>query len=184
MVQDFGKQKGFTPLNAASGQQSRLPAGRRDYLTGFTLLEMIFAITIISVGVLGIYNGMSFAIANTQKAREYFMGAYLAQEGIEIVKNMRDTNWVASAPWDSGLICSSGCEADYTTSSTLPAYTGRYLKIDSNGFYNYDAGADTIYKRKITVDEPGTSTLNITVDVYFNGVTTTVKEDIRNWYIP
>ena len=157
---------------------------------GFTLLEMIFAITIISVGVLGIYNGMSFAIANTQKAREYFMGAYLAQEGIEIVKNMRDTNWVASAPWDSGLICGSGCEADYNTASSTffshlyNATGGRYLKIDSSGFYNYDNGADTIYKRKIIVGETGTSTINITVDVYFNGVTTTVKEDIRNWYLP
>jgi len=154
---------------------------------GFTLLEMIFAITIISVGVLGIYNGMSFAIANTQKAREFFMGAYLAQEGIEIVKNMRDTNWVANSAWDSGLICGSGCEADYSTASSTfssTPYTGRYLKMDPGGFYNYSSGTSTIYKRKITVNEPGTSTINITVDVYFKGVTTTVKENIRNWYLP
>jgi len=157
---------------------------------GFTLLEMIFAITIISVGVLGIYNGMTFAIANTQKAREYFTGAYLAQEGIEIVKNMRDTNWVAGEPWDSGLLgfgCENGCEVDYNTASStfFAAYNGRYLKIDSNGFYNYNNGADTIYQRKVTVDKPdfSTSTMNITVDVYFKGVTTTIKEDIRNWYI-
>ena len=163
-----------------------------DRQKGFTLLEMIFAITIISVGVLGIYNGMSFAIANTQKAREYFMGAYLAQEGIEIVKNMRDTNWVADGNWDDGLIgsCESGCEADYATASStfsLNPYNntgGRYLRIDSNGFYNYDNGPETIYKRKITVEEPAssTSTINITVDVYFSGVTTTIKENIRDWY--
>ncbi|MFA5742970.1 MAG: prepilin-type N-terminal cleavage/methylation domain-containing protein [Candidatus Paceibacterota bacterium] len=160
-----------------------------DRQKGFTLLEMIFAITIISVGVLGVYNGMSFAIANTQKAREFFMGAYLAQEGIEIVKNIRDTNWVASVPWDSGLLdidCTSGCQADYLTN--LSAYAGSYLQIDSNGFYNYGSGLYSIYKRKITIDNPSdpdtaTSTINIIVDVYFNGVTTTVKEDIRNWYL-
>lgn len=156
---------------------------------GFTLLEMIFAITIISVGVLGIYNGMSFAISNTQKAREYFMSAYLAQEGIEIVKNMRDTNWVAGESWDSGLICESGCEADYNTaSSTFSSNvygSGRYLEIDANGFYSYEGGSPTIYKRKITTSRPvgSTSTISIIADVYFKGVTTTVRQEIRNWYI-
>ena len=148
---------------------------------------MIFAITIISVGVLGVYNGMSFAISNTQKAREHFMSAYLAQEGIEIVKNMRDANWIVGSEWDEGLVCANGCEADYNTaSSTFSSfpYTGRYLKIDSSGFYNYDSGADTIYQRKITTVEPvsPTSTLNIIVEVYFKGVTTTVREDLRDWY--
>ncbi|MFA5249271.1 MAG: prepilin-type N-terminal cleavage/methylation domain-containing protein [Candidatus Paceibacterota bacterium] len=161
-------------------------AGTHRKNSGFTLLEMILAIAIISVGVLGVHNGMAFAIENTKKAREYFMGAYLAQEGVEIVKNIRDNNWVRDAgdPWNQGLtFCASGCEGDYSTNTLTAWASGRNLKIDSSGFYNYDNGTSTVYKRKITVTQDANpDIMDITVDIYWSGLTTTVKENIYNWY--
>ena len=59
------------------------------------------------------------------------VSSYLAQEGIEIVRNIRDTNWLQeqrntepmkSSPWDDGLcglLPGETCEwqADYTTAT-------------------------------------------------------------------
>jgi len=134
---------------------------------GFTLLEVIIAIFILTVGA-----GASFAlIQQTLLASSLIefkiIAAYLAQEGIEIVRNIRDTNWLQeqrntdpakSSPWDDGLcelppgeIC--GWQADYTTATftgtdfencgdaghyNCNAYSGSFLYIDGNtGFYRY-----------------------------------------------
>jgi len=161
---------------------------------GFTLLETMFAILIVSVGILGIHNGMSFAIKNTKIARENFVGTYLAQEGIEIVKNLRDYNWVNdnSDPlgpnrWTIGLeSCNLGCQADYT-STQLDPFSGAILKLKSNGLYGYSsdpADLETIYRRKITIVPASDHELDITVDVFWGDTTTTVKENIYNWYMP
>lgn len=171
-------------------------SGRR----GFTLLETMFAILVVSVGILGIHNGMNFAMKNTKLARENFVGTYLAQEGIEIVKNLRDYNWVNdnsddAGPnrWTLGLeSCTSGCQADYT-STQLDPFAGNLLKLKTNGFYGYSsdpADLETIYRRKITIipvdiDSDGEDEeLDITVDVFWGSATTTVKENIYNWYMP
>jgi prepilin-type N-terminal cleavage/methylation domain-containing protein len=161
-----------------------------SYRKGFTLLETMFAILIVSIGILGINNGMNFAIKNTRLARENFAGTYLAQEGVEIVKNIRDNNWVNDRQWDNGLTsCGSGCHADYAT-TTLSAGAGNAFKLDANGFYNYSSGTTTIYSRKITIvpvdlnSDSMNEELDITVDVFWNNITTTVKENIYNWYMP
>lgn len=169
--------------NTSSGAVSGRP--------GFTLLETMFAILIVSIGILGIHNGMNFAIRNTQKARENFVGTYLAQEGIEIVKNVRDNNWINdntdSTDWLIGLdVCSSGCYADYQSASLTPG-EGDFLRLNSDGFYGYSSDPDpkTIYKRKITIAQTANpDELDVTVDVSWKGVTTTVKENIYNWYMP
>ncbi|PIV45838.1 MAG: hypothetical protein COS24_00100 [Candidatus Nealsonbacteria bacterium CG02_land_8_20_14_3_00_34_20] len=151
--------------------------------TGFTLLEMIFSIAIITIGVLGIHNGLTYAIEHTKQAREYFTASYLAKEGIEIVKNIRDTNWVeGAASWKDGLTsCASGCEADYDDS--LSSYTGKYFYIHStNYFYQYTTSSEkTPYQRKITITEVDSDELDIKIEVFFKGNTMTAKENIYNW---
>jgi prepilin-type N-terminal cleavage/methylation domain-containing protein len=164
---------------------------------GFTLLEMLISIMIISIGVLGTYSVVFRYTKNTQLERENLIASYLCQEGIEIVKNMRDTNWLTTGnSWNAGLTsCASGCEIDYngkggdgSTSGLTVWSSGNYLWIDAmTGLYKYEyvSGTDTetTWKRKITIDSSTTDILNITVTVYWGSVATamTVKEDIYNW---
>lgn len=152
---------------------------------GFTLLEVVFTIGIITIGIVGIHNGLNYAIEKTYEAREFFVATYLAQEGIEIVKNIRDTNWIEeAAEWNDGLTsCSSGCEADYSDSA-LSAYTGKNFYLNpSTNFYEYDqpSGTKTNYKRKISIDSGTTDELKIVVEVYWDDNTFTAKENIYNW---
>jgi prepilin-type N-terminal cleavage/methylation domain-containing protein len=131
---------------------------------GFTILELIIAIFILSFSILGVYNAFSVVIVLTHGASDRFTAAYLAQEGLEIVRNVRDNNWInAAEDWTHGIQdFHNGCEADYTTGTDVPGakpFTpwvggpggGNYLEIDSNGFYGYDNGTETKFKRKIII---------------------------------
>lgn len=163
---------------------------KRKNQNGFTLLEMIVAVGIITFSALGIFSAVARYSQQTQQERDNLVAAYLCQEGIEIVKNMRDTNWVSGAPiWKTGLTsCASGCEADYSSAS-LSSWSspGTSLYIQgSTGLYKYigspqSGDVQTPYTRKITIAEIGNDELDISVDVYWAGNTMTVKENIYNW---
>ena len=58
---------------------------------GFTLLETLVAISIFSVSLLGIMSVLASGVADTNYAKRKMTATYLAQEGIEYIRNMRDT---------------------------------------------------------------------------------------------
>lgn len=62
--------------------------------SGFTLLEGIIAMTVITVGLVA---GMSLAISNISTAQNNerrVVAVNLAREGVEAIRNMRDSNWL------------------------------------------------------------------------------------------
>jgi prepilin-type N-terminal cleavage/methylation domain-containing protein len=140
---------------------------------GFTLIEIVISILILSVGIIGIFNAFSMVVILTSDVSNQLTGTYLAQEGMEIVRNIRDTNWLNmdarysfgedyNYSWLKNIdLCANGCEADYTTNTDgysvmLPwSGDGNYLNIDSsidtNGFYSYKTGSRTKFKRKIII---------------------------------
>lgn len=131
---------------------------------GFTLIELIVAIGILLFGVVLVYSAFSSVAISTNTISSRFIASYLAQEGLEIVINMRDTNVINNAWWATGLIgspCSTGCQADYKTQSAsqLSSYSSSsFLKLNSDGFYSYDAsGTPTTFTRKITISIPPAS---------------------------
>lgn len=128
---------------------------KRNHSTGFTLLEIMIGIFILTVGVVGISNIISNIFLYTRLASSKLIAAYLAQEGVEIVRNIRDTNWIEGASaWDDGIEALPGYQhADYKDDRLYPG-DGGYLRING-GFYNYDSGEETIFTRKIDVNRKG-----------------------------
>jgi len=149
---------------------------------GFTIIEVMVSIMVLAVGIVGIYYIVpklaSISAINTNR----FIAAQLAREGLEIIKNLRDSNWLGEADWNYGFLpCASGCEIDYNDSS--PAFfQNRFLRVGTNGFYNYQSGEATKFKRKITVT-PGTDTLEVEVEVIWAGKYSpyTAKQRLYNW---
>lgn len=79
---------------------------------GFTLLESIVAIGIFTVGISVCINLISSALANTGiRTRNKIIAGYLAQEGIEAVRSIRDNNWISGADWLTGITTctAAGC---------------------------------------------------------------------------
>lgn len=56
----------------------------------FTLVETLVAISIFTVSLLGMMSVLGSSIANTNYAKQKITAEYLAQEGIEYARNIRD----------------------------------------------------------------------------------------------
>ncbi len=143
-------------------------------MKSFTLIEVIFAIFIITIGSIGAFYTIQKAIDFNSLILSRFTAAYLAQEGAEIVRNIKDSNWLkihhgveGQDFWDNGLTsCENGCEADYNDTE-LTTYQDKYLKFEnSTGFYGYATGTDTKFKRKISITKNG-DILKVSVDVFW-----------------
>lgn len=57
---------------------------------GFTLVETLVAVSIFTVSILGLLSVLSQGISDTGYAKKKVAAGYLAQEGIECIRNTRD----------------------------------------------------------------------------------------------
>lgn len=71
----------------------------------FTLLETLIALAVVSIGIMGAF---TLSLANLKTANDNYhriLAVNLAREGIELVRNIRDSNWLKI---DNNLDCDSG----------------------------------------------------------------------------
>ncbi len=119
--------------------------------SGYILIESIIAITIVVVGLLGIFSLLSRSLSLNRVVSDRFVAAYIAAEGIEIVKNMIDNNILAGKPWNAGLATGT-YEAD-DSDMALRADGHTLLRFDSGtGAYGYSEPVLTAIRRAITID--------------------------------
>lgn len=81
---------------------------------GFTLVETLVAVSIFTVSVLALLVILSSSIANVSYAKKKIIAGYLAQEGVEYMRNMRDTFVLYSSSsqngWDAFITKTSLCD--------------------------------------------------------------------------
>ncbi|MBZ1345210.1 MAG: prepilin-type N-terminal cleavage/methylation domain-containing protein [Candidatus Nealsonbacteria bacterium] len=136
---------------------------------GFLLLEVIVAIFLVTVGIAGAIIAIQQLVTVTEIASSQMIGSYLAQEGMEIVRNIRDSNWLGGRAWNAGIFCCSpppcDCQADYRATSLVSFIPGEFLRIDG-GFYKYSAtGPLTPFIRRIRVASTTVDRIDLTVFV-------------------
>jgi len=166
---------------------------------GFTILELLGAILVISIGVLTAYGVVQRILTYTIDSSDRITAAYLAKEGVEIVRNIRDTNWINNRDFDFGLIdasCLLGyweIEYDKLNLNCCSSCDGtndfndlRFFKTDFSGYYSYSfGGRDSKFKRKITITSIAANELKIVVEVLWSkrgqAHNITVQENIYDW---
>ncbi len=118
-----------------------------NFKKGFTLVETLIAISIFTLSITAMMSVLSSGISNTNIAKKKIIATYLAQEGIEYVRNMRDSAVIANPllGWTDDFIrtlsesCGASCDI-----TVLNLQSG----ISSNpGFLG------TIYVHEINSDE-------------------------------
>ena len=74
---------------------------------GFTLIESLVALSILALAIVGPLSLASTALSAAQISRDQLVAFYLAQEGLEVIRNQRDTNRLNGAIWtNSWMLCS------------------------------------------------------------------------------
>jgi len=142
--------------------------------SGFSIIEIIAVLAIIAIGFIGV---MSLAVLNNRVEytnKNTLIAAHLAQEGLELVRNLRDDNFLnPGVNWYSGFALKDA----YSTSTIYYAYSNlkiattsvtgindplAILKIDASGFYVHSGtGTSTIFSR-IVVTKNNDSTASST----------------------
>jgi len=158
--------------------------------SGFTLLETLAAVSVLTMAVTGPLSLAYFSIRSASVSQNQFTAFFLAQEAIEYVKNKRDINAILETDWLSGMTnCRSGngCVVDVpnnniqTCSSICPK-----LKYNAaSGFYNQQTGTDTIFTRKISFEQLSSYEEKISVIISWQdrigAKSFTLEENIFNW---
>ncbi|HPD07941.1 type II secretion system protein [Patescibacteria group bacterium] len=127
-------------------------------IPAFSLVELLVAIAIIGIGLLGIASLATQNIRVQYFNRNSLISAQLAQEGLELARNLRDNDWKSSSPITSSSSL-AGLYGDLFTIDYLGNITEYsqpedvpFLSIDSNGFYSYAPGALTHFQRYLTTE--------------------------------
>jgi len=144
---------------------------KEGFKTGFTLIESLLAIGVLIVGILSAFILVVRSLSNIPLIQSRLIVANLAQEGIELVRQKRDTNNLVGVDWNTGFdtscICSddpniilySGCYHEIDSGNrVLNQYSGEYLRseeVSKNSWkYNYNlSGSEYPYfiQRKIEI---------------------------------
>ena len=75
----------------------------RIFEDGLSLIETIVAIGVLVVGISGGILLTNNSINTMTFSRHLFEGNQFAAEGVEIVRSVRDSNWLKNTAWDAGL---------------------------------------------------------------------------------
>jgi len=152
---------------------------------GFTVLELIISLFVLTVGVGGAMNLVQQTISASSSLDARLTASYLAQEGLEIVKNLRDRAWLEGAGEWGEYVQEGEWEADYQD-TTLSVYQGRNLNIDTDGFYSYSpSDTETRFTRRISIIDEEQNVKKVTVEVVWQekgeDYSFQVSEYITDW---
>ncbi len=135
---------------------------------GFSIIEIIIILFIIAVGLLGV---LSLIIQNIQSQgynQKNFVAYQLAQEGIELIRLVRDSNWRQGESFDKDLV-DGEFYMDYQDDLPKPAeetVSELILRQGQDGFYHHGGIATSSgFSRKIILMHENANTLGVLVQV-------------------
>ena len=158
---------------------------------GFTLVETLVAILILTLSISGPLFIAQQSVTSANVARDQTTARFLGQEGLEVIRALRDDNYLSGRSWLSGLAqcdhSQGGCMVDITedrddrvVGSCGPECDP--LRFDErSGIYNHNGvtgdNVITTFRRRVIVEEitPGNGVpdAEILVEVTWNDRGTT-----------
>ncbi len=126
---------------------------------GFTLVETLVAVTILFIAVVGPISLIGDALHKLYYAKDEMIAINLAQEGIEVVRQKRDSDMLANN-FVSDIFSTAGTvyytvDASSVTLLTAPDGTQQPVLIDGGFYKQGGVGTATQFTRLVTVSDTG-----------------------------
>lgn len=129
---------------------------------GFSLMEVLISVFVVSIGVVSVFPLIGQSLATSMDSRDQIIASFLAQEGVEIVQNIRDNNWANgkkeevalrnNLPGKDGGSEFNDCILDYNSNSISScgrSVAQATLYRNSSGLYVSSGSTATRFHRKI-----------------------------------
>ena len=149
----------------------------KSYKKAFSLVEVLVAISILVGSTVSVTFLVSNAIKTATSTRSNLIAAQLAQEGVEIIRRLRDENWINGVAFND----LEGTHRVDWISGSLPVSGNLPLRFHPNQGYSYSAiSGDVVtpFTRLITVSSPNSRELQIEVEV-----TWTDREAVKSFIV-
>lgn len=128
----------------------------RNIREAFSLVEIMIVLFIISLGLVGILSLIVQNIQSSDYNKNNLTAYLLSQEGLEIVRRHRDTNWEKSYDFNYGLVeegVKSNFCYDYNDVAPRPSLVACSLGLNDEDFYDHDpTSPKTGFSRLISVE--------------------------------
>lgn len=143
---------------------------------GFTLVEALVAVAVLTVALTPVFAQVTASFRLARTIEQNLVASTLAQEGVELVRGMRDDNWFADNRFKQGFdACANGCRVVFDDSAPLPLDANPPLQVDTQGRYRYSGGTDTPYSRRVTIEDVSDGHVKVVSKVTWN-IGGTVRE--------
>lgn len=171
----------------------------KKIVRGFTLIETLIAVLLLATAIAGPLTIAAKGLSAALIARDQMVAFYLAQDAVEYVRFVRDSNKLSGDPWLTNLAACTGaygCTLE-PASGTVTACTSGGCPVinryDNSGqvLFTYTLGTPTPqqFVRTVTLAAPPTGETTeqvLTVTVTWraqSGVTRTVsvRENLLDW---
>lgn len=167
----------------------------------FSIGEVMLSVFILGVTMITILSMYSGSLRNLHDDRDSIIASMLAQEGVELIRNVRDNNWsrrdsamdTTPAAFDNMGVSSGTIQSDCRIDSNSYAINGnnevvyssvdcsgasRALNINASGFYVHDAGTATKFRRTIALDYRSGNEMIVTSFVSWDGSNPTTDKSL------
>ena len=167
---------------------------------GFTIVETLVAITILVLVITGVSTAIQTGISSYIFSKDQVIAFYLAQEGFEQLRNIRDENGLRNQDWLTGIAVNvsdpcyfgNACTVDPVTTNLPIRCSGGLgncplLRQEvATGFFGYNAlWPATLFKREIVLTRINADEILVSVTIdWSKGLATRqfkAKENLLNW---
>ena len=169
---------------------------------GFTIIESLVSIAILVLVITGVASAIQSGISSYIFSKDQVIAFYLAQEGFEQVRNIRDENGLKNQNWLTGISAIPSDPCYFGNACTVDPINQDGIFLDecsagpgncpilrqntTTGFFGYDSTwPATIFRREVVLTQINADEISIKVTVdWSKGIINRqfmARENILNW---
>lgn len=130
---------------------------------GFTVGEVVLSSFIMTMGIVSVLGLINFSFKSSVESQDIIVASELAQEGVELARNIRDNALVDKMATDSPTDvftnfpngANSRCAIDYNDTAFDCGSPVITLTLMPSGFYEHQTGSNARFYRMLKIDHTG-----------------------------